>query len=112
MGQWSREELDDAFRHLLAVTDRSFASGFRDLSEWFTCYTDDVVWNDLGFGFDNGWTDEICGLDSVRKCMGGPRRCVSQQRDGLLPRALVHPRRGARLGILRMAQSHARPRHR
>lgn len=71
MGQWSRDELDDAFRHLLAVTDRCFVTGYRDLSEWFTCYTDDVIWNDLGFGFDNGWSDEIRGLDSVRKWMGG-----------------------------------------
>ena len=71
MGQWYREELDEAFKHLLAVTDRCFASEPRDLSEWFQCYTEDVLWHDLGFGFDNGWSDEIRGLEAVRNWMRG-----------------------------------------
>lgn len=69
MAQWSRAELEDALRHLLKVTDSCFASEPRDLSDWYQCYTNDVVWHDLGFGFNNGWDDEIRGLGAVRAWM-------------------------------------------
>lgn len=69
MGKWSVAELNDAFLHLRRVTDRCFASDPRDLSDWYQCYTEDVVWHDLGFGFNNGWDQEIRGLGAVRAWM-------------------------------------------
>ena len=71
MAQWSRAELEDALLYLFEVTDYCFASDPRDLSDWYKCYTNDVVWHDLGFGFNNGWDQEIRGLDAVRAWMEG-----------------------------------------
>jgi hypothetical protein len=71
MGQWSRAELDDAFQLLLKVTDECFVSEPRDLTDWLKCYTDDVTWHDLGFGFNNGWEQEIRGIGAVAAWMAG-----------------------------------------
>ncbi len=46
MTQWSRAELEDALLYLFEVTDYCFASDPRDLSDWYKCYTDDVVWHE------------------------------------------------------------------
>lgn len=69
MIRWSKDELEDALQHLFTVTDYAFASG--DLTDWYQCYTDNVVWHDLGFGFNDGWDYEIRGLEAVRSWMEG-----------------------------------------
>ena len=69
MPSWSREELDEAFQNFKDVTDRCFLSG--ELEEWVQCFTEDVVYRDYGYGFDNGWKAEIRGRDAVRGWING-----------------------------------------
>ena len=65
MAQWSRNELDAAFRHFRDATDRCFLSG--DLEDWLHCFTEDVTFRDHGYGFNNGFDVEMRGRDAVRK---------------------------------------------
>lgn len=67
MGKWSRAELKESFDKLMDVTDRCFISDPFDLTDWLDCYTDDVLWHDLGSGFNNGWDQELNGRAEVNR---------------------------------------------
>ncbi len=69
MPKWSGEELEAAFRHFVATTDRCFISC--DLEDWVNCFTDNVTFRDWGYGFNNGWDMELKGQDAVRTWING-----------------------------------------
>jgi ketosteroid isomerase-like protein len=69
MAKWSRVEIEDAFKHFMAVTDRAFISG--DLEEWVQCFTEDVSYREYGYGFNNGWDVGLEGRDAVREWING-----------------------------------------
>jgi len=69
MGRWSRQELDACFLNFRDVTDRAFIAG--DLEPWVQCFSEDVVYRDLGYGFHGGWDSEIRGRDAVRAWING-----------------------------------------
>lgn len=75
MSQWSRKEIDGAFRHFMDVTDRCFllplGDPLRDLEEWVQCFTEDVTYRDVGLGFGDGSVVEIHGRDAVRDWICG-----------------------------------------
>jgi len=72
MGKWSREEIEEAFKHFMDVTDRCFLFPTDDprvdLEEWVMCFTEDVTYRDVGSGFsEDGSVVEIQGRDTVRE---------------------------------------------
>lgn len=96
MTKWTRSELEDALIHLFKVTDICFASEPRDLTEWYECYTQDVLWHDLGFGFNNGLDREIQGLDAVHEWMEGHNAIYPQSEMKYWPVAwyIIDEKRG------------------
>ena len=57
MGQYSRQEIEDAFRHFQEAADRSSKSG--EWREWSECFTEDCTYKEHLYG-------EMGGREAIR----------------------------------------------
>ena len=62
---FSRAEIEDTVKRFEDAGNRAFRTG--DHSEWLSFYADDVLYREHGFGFNNGWENEIRGKAAVKQ---------------------------------------------
>lgn len=62
---YSREEIEDTVIRFGEAGDRAFRTG--DHSEWLSFYTEDIIYREHGFGFNNGFDCEVRGVAAVKE---------------------------------------------
>ena len=103
MGQYSRQEIEDAFQHFQEAADRSAKSG--DWREWSECFTEDATYYEHHYG-------KMEGRQAIYEWIQQTHDRAADRGHAQLPDRLVRHRRGARLGALLGVERDGRPRRR